>query len=96
MKKVIVFVILTIQCAWGMAQNNVETTVHSEVMAWSNITGVRMNGELIDFESALCVGVLGGKMERRGVNGRETSSTIGMETHRLWTSHCMAHISIKR
>jgi len=66
MKKVFVFVILTIQCAWGMAQNNVETTVHSEVMAWSNITGVRMNGELIDFESALCVGVLGGKMEKTG------------------------------
>lgn len=40
--------------------------VHTEVMAWSNITGVRLDGELIDFESALCVGVPGDKMERTG------------------------------
>lgn len=30
--------------------------VHTEVMAWSNITGVRMDGELVDFESTLRVG----------------------------------------
>ena len=66
MKKIIAFVILTIQCVWVMAQNNVEKTVHSEVMAWSNIIGVRMDGELIDFESALCVGIPGGKIEKTG------------------------------
>lgn len=37
--------------------------VHSEVMAWSNITGVRMDGELIDFESTLRVGNPGKPME---------------------------------
>lgn len=36
-------------------------TGHTEVMAWSNITGVRIDGELIDFESTLRVGVTGGK-----------------------------------
>ncbi len=66
MKKVFAFIILTVQCVLALAQSNVEKTVHSEVMAWSNITGVRMNGELIDFESALCVGVPGGKMEKTG------------------------------
>lgn len=43
-----------------------EKTVHSEVMAWSNITGVRLDGELIDFESALCVGTPGGEIEKTG------------------------------
>ena len=73
MKKIIAFVILAIQCVGVMAQNNVEKTVHSEVMAWSNITGVRMDGELIDFESALCVGIPGGKMEK---TGRERQSNV--------------------
>ena len=36
------------------AQSEVET--HTEVMAWSNITGVRMNGDLVDFESTLRTG----------------------------------------
>jgi hypothetical protein len=49
-----------------MAQSNMDNMVHSEVMAWSNITGVRLDGELIDFESALCVGIPGGKMEKTG------------------------------
>ena len=40
--------------------------VHSEVMAWSNITGVRLEGELIDFESQLKVGNLNGEMESTG------------------------------
>lgn len=73
MKKLIAFAILTIQCVCMMAQNNVEKTVHSEVMAWSNITGVRMDGELIDFESSLCVGIPGGKMEK---TGRERQSHV--------------------
>ncbi len=37
--------------------------VHTEVMAWSNITGVRLEGELIDFESTLRVGIPGGEIE---------------------------------
>ena len=47
--------------------------VHTEVMAWSNITGVRSEGELIDFESSLRVGVPGGPMES---SGRERQSGI--------------------
>ena len=43
-----------------------EKTVHSEVMAWSNITGVRLDGELIDFESALCVGTPRAEIEKTG------------------------------
>ena len=50
--------------------------VHSEVMAWSNITGIRMEGELIDFESTLRVGVPGGKMES---TGREKQNRIRYE-----------------
>ncbi|MCD8182215.1 MAG: hypothetical protein LUE99_03050 [Bacteroides sp.] len=38
----------------------------TEVMAWSNMTGVRVDGELIDFESSLCVGNLKGDMEATG------------------------------
>ena len=47
--------------------------VHTEVMAWSNITGVRSEGELIDFESTLRVGVPGGDIES---TGREKQSRI--------------------
>lgn len=36
-------------------------SAQTEVMAWSNITGVRVDGELIDFESSLRVG----NLERR-------------------------------
>ena len=35
-------------------------SAQTEVMAWSNITGVRVDGELIDFESSLRVGTLKG------------------------------------
>ena len=66
MKQLFTFLVLTMQCVLAIAQSNAGKTVHSEVMAWSNITGVRMDGELIDFESALCVGVIGGNMERTG------------------------------
>ena len=64
MKKRTILCALCALCAlMGMAQ---EKAVHSEVMAWSNITGVRLEGELIDFESALCVGTLGGQIEKTG------------------------------
>lgn len=43
-------------------------SAQTEVMAWSNITGVRVDGELMDFESSLCVGELKGDME---VSGKE-------------------------
>lgn len=43
-------------------------SAQTEVMAWSNITGVRVDGELIDFESSLCVGTLKGDME---ISGKE-------------------------
>lgn len=48
-------------------------TVHTEVMAWSNITGVRLEGELIDFESSLRVGTPGGEIES---SGREKQQKI--------------------
>lgn len=47
--------------------------VHTEVMAWSNITGVRMEGELIDFESTLRVGNPDGYME---ATGRERQNNV--------------------
>lgn len=47
--------------------------VHTEVMAWSNITGVRSEGELIDFESTLRVGIPGGDIES---SGREKQNRI--------------------
>ena len=47
--------------------------VHTEVMAWSNMTGVRSEGELIDFESTLRVGVPGGEIES---TGREKQNRI--------------------
>ena len=66
MKKILFVITLTMQCLFCMAQTNTGNKVHSEVMAWSNITGVRLDGELIDFESALCVGNPGGKIEKTG------------------------------
>ncbi|MBQ7180612.1 MAG: hypothetical protein IJR87_04890 [Bacteroidaceae bacterium] len=63
----------------GMASRAIARTpgqdsiVHAEVMAWSNITGVRLEGELIDFESTLRVGVPGQRMEQ---SGRERQSRI--------------------
>ena len=66
MKKVLTVIALAMQCMLCMAQTNTDHKVHSEVMAWSNITGVRLAGELIDFESALCVGNPGGKIEKTG------------------------------
>lgn len=47
--------------------------VHAEVMAWSNITGVRMDGELVDFESTLRVGNPGGYIEQ---TGRERQNNV--------------------
>lgn len=47
--------------------------VHTEVMAWSNITGVRMDGELVDFESTLRVGKPDGYME---MTGRERQNNV--------------------
>ena len=51
----------------------VKPSVHTEVMAWSNITGVRLEGELIDFESSLRVGTPGGEIES---SGREKQNKI--------------------
>lgn len=47
--------------------------VHTEVMAWSNITGVRMDGELVDFESTLRVGNPDRYMES---TGRERQNNV--------------------
>ncbi len=66
MKKILTFTLLAVQFLFCMAQTDTDHKVHSEVMAWSNITGVRLDGELIDFESALCVGIPGGKIEKTG------------------------------
>ena len=66
MKKVFGIFVFSLLCSHGMAQDKGQETVHSEVMAWSNITGIRSGGELIDFETALCVGVPGGAIEKTG------------------------------
>ena len=72
-KGIFVLVCFAMQCLLCMAQGGAVGNVHSEVMAWSNITGVRLDGELIDFESALCVGTPGGRMEK---TGRERQQNI--------------------
>ncbi|MBE6284745.1 MAG: hypothetical protein E7098_10450 [Mediterranea massiliensis] len=43
-------------CALLMCGYTTKVVAQTEVMAWSNITGVRVDGELIDFESSLRVG----------------------------------------
>ena len=52
--------------AFELMTRLVPETVHTEVMAWSNMTGVRTEGELIDFESTLRVGTPGGEIESTG------------------------------
>ena len=47
--------------------------VDSEVMAWSNLTGIRKEGELVDFESSLRIGIPGGNIE---ASGREKQSGV--------------------
>ena len=59
--------------AFELAERLVWPSVHSEVMAWSNITGVRMEGQLVDFESSLRIGIPGGKIES---SGREKQNRI--------------------
>lgn len=61
------------RAAFELAERLEPAAVHTEVMAWSNMTGVRLEGELIDFESSLRVGVPGGKME---TSGREKQQRI--------------------
>ncbi len=59
--------------AFELSRRLEPAAVHTEVMAWSNITGVRLNGELIDFESTLRVGKPDGEMEK---SGREKQNGI--------------------
>lgn len=40
----------------------INLSAQTEVMAWSNISGVRVDGELIDFESSIRLGTIGGQM----------------------------------
>ena len=58
---------------YELAERLLYPAVHTEVMAWSNMTGVRLEGELIDFESTLRVGTPGGEMEK---SGREKQQKI--------------------
>jgi len=41
-------------------------TASTEVMAWSNITGIRLDGQPVEFETALCAGSLDGMPEKTG------------------------------
>ncbi|MCR4602830.1 MAG: AGE family epimerase/isomerase [Prevotella sp.] len=59
--------------AFELAERLKPAAVHTEVMAWSNMTGVRLEGELIDFESTLRVGIPEGKTEK---SGRERQQRI--------------------
>lgn len=45
-----------------LALSATNLSAQTEVMAWSNITGVRVDGELIDFESSIRMGTIGGEM----------------------------------
>lgn len=58
---------------YELAERLLYPAVHTEVMAWSNITGVRQEGELIDFESTLRVGIPDGTIEK---SGREKQQKI--------------------
>ncbi len=64
MKNLRVFLFGAAALLFGML--SVPLAAQTEVMAWSNITGVRVDGELIDFESSLRVGTLRGDMEITG------------------------------
>lgn len=72
-------VLLCMICWQAFAGNETATDatiperVHTEVMAWSNITGVRMDGELVDFESTLRVGNPDGYIE---ATGRERQNNV--------------------
>jgi len=61
------------RAAFELSERLAPATVHTEVMAWSNMTGVRLDGELIDFESTLRVGHPDGKLEK---SGREKQQRI--------------------
>lgn len=64
MKNLRIFRLWALACLCGAL--SLPVSAQTEVMAWSNITGVRVDGELIDFESSLCVGNLKGDMEMSG------------------------------
>ncbi len=66
--------------AFELAERLAPATVHTEVMAWSNMTGVRLDGELIDFESTLRVGRPDGKQEK---SGREKQQRIRYDRNGL-------------
>jgi len=57
--------------AFELAERLKPIKAHTEVMAWSNMTGVRLEGELIDFESSLRVGTLGRDIEKSGREKQE-------------------------
>ena len=46
-------------------------SAQTEVMAWGNMSGIRVDGELMEFESSLRVGKPGGEME---ISGKERQS----------------------
>ncbi|MDD2551599.1 MAG: hypothetical protein PHO84_02715 [Dysgonamonadaceae bacterium] len=48
MKKIIYFLLV-------LFSFTINTSAQTEVMAWGNITGIRINGQLIDFESSVVV-----------------------------------------
>ena len=69
--------------AFELRTRLIPQTVHTEVMAWGNMTGVRLEGELIDFESTLRTGIEGGDMESSGrekQNGVRYSRTGNCQT----------------
>lgn len=74
MKKLLTLFFLLSGICIADAQNQpLPSTTHSEVMAWSNITGIRQEGELIDFESSLRAGSFTGWME---ATGRERQQNV--------------------
>lgn len=60
MKKTTLFKLTLMAVFFAIGSHSL--SAQTEVMAWSNITGVRVDGELIDFESSICLGTIGGEM----------------------------------
>lgn len=73
MTLITLFILSLFICIANAQDKVTPATTHSEVMAWSNITGIRQEGELIDFESSLRAGSFTGWME---ATGRERQQNV--------------------
>ena len=59
-------------------------SAQTEVMAWGNMSGIRVDGELMEFESSFRVGKPGGEME---ISGKERQSCCFRRRRRKKKNH---------